>query len=402
MKPRKIGEILTKNVDPSAIDDVWERLDSARKQRHQKRLGRWAFAFVALAALTAFVMVSYRSKSSHEIEMAGALQLASGEVLPTLFGGEDEALAAFDDGSRVVLERASALVPNTNGGGTISFELRRGGATFDIVPHGPRAWVIDAGIAQVAVLGTKFHVVRGANFVHVDVERGVVRVSGATLPVGGRTLTAGQSVDVREERASDVDPDDEVKTLDAPDAASNDALEHADAGNAALDARRTTHASRVTNETTSWKPLAEKGDFGGAYDVLGAKGVASETNRAETTADLLRLADVARLSGHPGDAVAPLERLLAQHRNDANASIAAFTLGKIRQDALGAPGAAAKDFETAIALGVPAALREDAFARRVEAYSKAGQASSARAARAAYEAEFPAGRYRDHVEEWAP
>lgn len=388
MKPSGLDDLLTKNVDPSAVDDVWDRLADARTARRRGHALRRTFA-VALLALVVVVALAYRRVVSHE---PSALRLASGDVLPTLLGGENAVVATFDDGSRIVLDRASALVPTTNSGGAVAFELRRGEALFDIVPHGPRAWTIDAGFAQVSVLGTKFRVVRSAHLVRVDVERGIVRVAGATLPVGGQTLTAGQSVEVGEDVA--VRTKDEGATMNA--APTDEGATTPD------DPKHEAAPPGDGSAKATWKPLASKGDFARAYAVLGTEGLAHETKRAVTPDELLRLADVARLSGHPRDAVAPLEHLLAEHRGDANAAIAAFTLGKIRQDALGEPAAAAAAFETTIALGVPDALREDAFARRVEAYAEAGQSSRAKAARSAYEAAFPKGRYREAVARWAP
>lgn len=383
MKPPILDEILTKDVDPSAVDDVWDRLSAKRTAQRRGPAHRSTIAAAAFAALVVILAFTYLRTSPHE---PTALRLASGETLPTLLGGENQNVATFDDGSRIVLERASALMPTKNSGGAVAFELRQGEALFDIVPHGPRAWTIDAGFAQVSVLGTRFRVVRGAHDVRVDVERGVVRVSGAMLPVGGRTLTAGQSIDVREDGADATAPR-------GTDAATPQSTDETARGKA---------TTGGTSEKTSWKPLATKGDFGKAYAALGSHGVASETKRAATPAELLQLADVARLSGHPAEAIAPLERLLEAHRDDERAALAAFTLGKIRQDALDAPASAADALEMAISLGLPDALREDAFARRVEAYAKAGKTSRAQAARTAYEDAFPTGRYRRDVDRWAP
>lgn len=416
MKPPVLDEILTKNVDPSAVDEVWRRVETARAARRRGYVLRRAFAGTMLAALVLVVALVYRRAGSHE---SPALRLASGEALPVLLGGETPNVATFDDGSRVVLGKASALVPTTNADGVVAFDLRQGEALFDVVPRGPRAWTIDAGLAQVSVLGTRFRVVRSAHLVHVEVERGVVRVSGATLPVGGQTLTAGQSVDVADgasERTSDetgIAPSDlpavdtttnDDASRDATDAATtaSDDGEGVAPEGATVPADREKTGQAGASERASWRPLASKGDFKRAYAVLGKEGLTHETKRASTTAELLRLADVARLSGHPEDAVAPLERILVEHRGDANAALAAFTLGKIRQDALGEPARAADAFETSISLGVPGALREDAFARRVEAYAQAGMTSRAKATRAAYEAEFPSGRHLEAVARWAP
>ena len=118
--------------------------------------------------------------------------------------------------------------------------------------------------------------------------------------------------------------------------------------------------------------------------------------------DLLLLADVARLSGHPRDAVAPLERILDAYPRDAQAPLAAFALGRLELDALDAPARAARALDRALALGLPQSLREDARARLVEAHARSGNAAAARAAAAAYRREFPDGRYRARIESQLP
>ena len=133
--------------------------------------------------------------------------------------------------------------------------------------------------------------------------------------------------------------------------------------------------------------------------MLGADGVRREAARLGAR-DLLALADVARLSGHPAEAVRPLERVLAELSDDPQASLAAFALGRLELDALGRPGRAARAFAQALELGLPASLREDAAARLVEAHAKAGDGSAAEAAARAYARAFPAGRYAAAIRGW--
>jgi transmembrane sensor len=134
-----------------------------------------------------------------------------------------------------------------------------------------------------------------------------------------------------------------------------------------------------------------------AFEALGAAGVRRETRRVGV-GDLLALADVARLSGHPREAVAPLERILTDFAHDAQAPLAAFALGRLELDALDRPRAAAAALESALALGVPRSLLEDVRARLVEAHVRAGDRTAARAAASAYLRDFPAGRHRAEME----
>jgi transmembrane sensor len=106
-------------------------------------------------------------------------------------------------------------------------------------------------------------------------------------------------------------------------------------------------------------------------------------------AELLLAADVARLSRHPEEALAPLGRILEAHAADPRAPLAAFTLGRVLLDDLGRPREAAAAFERSRALAPAAPLAEDAFARQVEALSRA-QSADARALAGAFERQYPA------------
>jgi DNA-directed RNA polymerase specialized sigma24 family protein len=129
--------------------------------------------------------------------------------------------------------------------------------------------------------------------------------------------------------------------------------------------------------------------------------------RAETPArderlgvpDLLVLADIARLSGHPAEAVIPLERILRDFPGDSQAPLAALALGRLELDTLDRPAKAATALTRALSLGVPRTLRQDVRTRLVEAYARAGNRTAARAAAAAaYLREYPDGRDRSIVE----
>ena len=90
--------------------------------------------------------------------------------------------------------------------------------------------------------------------------------------------------------------------------------------------------------------------------------------------DLLLAGDVARLSGHAAAAVAPLSRAVTLHPGDPRAPLAAFTLGRVHLEDLGAPRDAAIAFARARELAPDGPLAEDALAREVEAWSRAGEA----------------------------
>jgi transmembrane sensor len=110
-----------------------------------------------------------------------------------------------------------------------------------------------------------------------------------------------------------------------------------------------------------------------------------------TPADLMLAADVARLSGHSGQAVGPLQQVVSQHAGDPRAPLAAFTLGRVLLDELGRPGQAAGAFAKARRLAPGGALAQDALAREVESLAKAGQAVAARERALEYVQSYPNG-----------
>lgn len=136
-----------------------------------------------------------------------------------------------------------------------------------------------------------------------------------------------------------------------------------------------------------WRALAQQQDFSAAYDALRA----GPTDVKDEPRDLLLASDVARLSRHPEEAVAPLRRVLRDHRGDARAPIAAFTLGRVLLQDLKRPGEAADAFAEARALDPNGSLAEDAHAREVEAAAAAGDTARARARAVEYVARYPNG-----------
>jgi transmembrane sensor len=108
--------------------------------------------------------------------------------------------------------------------------------------------------------------------------------------------------------------------------------------------------------------------------------------------DLLFAADVARLSGNPQLAVPRLERVVRAHAGDSRAPLAAFTLGRTLLDGLGRPREAADAFARARRLSPSGALAQDALAREVESWSRAGEASLAHQRALDYLKLYPGGR----------
>ncbi|MDF3934467.1 FecR family protein [Pseudomonas citronellolis] len=72
-----------------------------------------------------------------------------------------------------------------------SVSLERGEAMFSVAHASQRPFVVDAGLGEVTVTGTRFDVRRDADEVRVAVEQGRVRVAGRDATTAEQLLTAG-------------------------------------------------------------------------------------------------------------------------------------------------------------------------------------------------------------------
>ncbi|MCK9563375.1 MAG: FecR domain-containing protein [Bacteroidales bacterium] len=106
---------------------------------------------------------------------------------------------------QVALPDGSALDLNTDTQASVRFyssqrriDLRQGEIFLDVRPDRERPFVVDTGIGQVTVTGTRFNVRSDTEALQVSVESGSVVVrSGLWWNRGERTLTAGRQVVAR-------------------------------------------------------------------------------------------------------------------------------------------------------------------------------------------------------------
>jgi transmembrane sensor len=371
-------------VDPAgeeALARIWRGIDAREPRARAGRATGWLItSAVAAAALSIAVWAIPRRDH-------GPLRFADGRPLQVVDAPAAGAVLSLSDGSVVDLAGGARLAPLESSGTSFVAVLERGSAHFEVRPGGPRRWQIECGLATVEVVGTGFDCARAPGRLRVAVEHGAVLVRGERVPERARRLAAGEAIDVIEAPSATA-PASSAAT-DTPPASSEAvvpvAVPEPDAQPAG------------NGGPAAWRELARGGHHHEAFASLGAQGIARETRRLGV-ADLLVLADVARLSGHAEEAVTPLERILRRFPGDPQAPLAALALGRLELDALHRPADAAVALNRALALGVPAGLREDVRARLVEAYARAEDWPAARAAAAAYVREFPDGRYLSLVQ----
>jgi transmembrane sensor len=137
-----------------------------------------------------------------------------------------------------------------------------------------------------------------------------------------------------------------------------------------------------------WMTLAGEKRFGEAYGLL--KQV--PLRELSEPDQLMLAADVARQAGRPERAVPFLERVVKEHATEVSAQLAGFSLGKVYLDNLGQPALAAQSFAAVRAMAPAGGLAQDALAREVEAWSRAGDAARARDGALEYVRLYPHGR----------
>jgi transmembrane sensor len=386
-----LHEHLRDPIDDRNLKRVHARLQRNRRRQRRARGLKPAFVISSVAA-GALIGTAVAALLWHGVgdraparDLVGPVRLAGGAALTSLSvdaRAPGPASFGLDDGTTLRLEPGACVVAEENTGRVVVLRLEAGRASFAVAHDRYELFRVRSGEVAVDVVGTRFSVALEPERVLVEVEEGVVQVQGGPVTTR-RRLARGETLVVE--------------------------LRPAMAGGAGAPARAYPDAARPSEpvEPTppavapgarrSWRALAQKRAFGEAYELLGPAGVGRESRLAEGPDDLFALADVARLSGHPADAVAPLERIVEAYQGDGRASLAAFTLGRLHLDVLAQPALAASDFERALRLGAPSDLREDAHARLVEARARAGDDAGARAAAQDYLRLFPDGRHAEQV-----
>lgn len=367
-----IREVLDDSVSEEAVQRVWKgvrRRRSAGRQRSWRMEPRHWAVFASAAMVLAVVFWFLRVPS----EARGPLLEVSGKALNAL-GAEVASTTRLSDGSYIDLGPGAALEVLDNDGSSFVCVLRRGRATFDVKPGGPRRWRIEAGALRVEVIGTRFTVDRDRSRVGVEVEHGTVLVRGERVPDGVQKLTAGGRLLI--------------------DFTERTPLERARA-------ERSENTSAVTS--------AALAGTGSTSPTRGENADLSAKSNSTTTAalapnvkvDLLQLADEQRRRGNIKGAIATLRSASNEPGDSSRRAIAAFTLGKLLLDGAGRPGEAARAFRSCLRLSPPAAIAEDAAARLVEALARSGNREAAARSARDYERRYPSGRRLADVRRWA-
>lgn len=379
--PVPIRSVLRSPLDADRLAHAHARLRTRIVRRRGYRL-HVAAALLACAVIVAGVAASLRAPAD------GPLRVSDGSAVPaTLAVPSSSGITSFDDGSEITLGADAVLRTLENQEREVGFLLEHGTVTFEVHPAGPRRWTIECGLATVIVVGTRFTIERTEDRARITVARGAVLVRGERVPDRARRLGPGDSL---------VIVDDPPVVAAAPEPAP--AAEPTAPRPPSETADRSVAGARPEPRPDAWRAYAAGRDWERAYTEIGEDRGIARASRTATVPELVALADVARLSGHPSAAVPPLEQIVSRHPRDPTAPLSAFSLGRV-EGQLGHHQRAARAFALALDLGLPPSLRSDALARLATSHRDAGDRAAAVEAASRYLDEFPRERHADAMRE---
>ncbi len=384
-KTNVTAEVLLDMVDEQRIVYNWQRIEKKRNPKRFNPSGRrLVYAMALVLLMMGALSVVYLSNNAVSVPEPLSFELSqSTPMIAVPSGSKTQRRIPLSDGSTMTLAPGASLEVKDNAPTRFRTALHRGWVRYNIIPGQSRIWEVDTGLCRIIVLGTQFTVNQTARAVHLAVHRGSVAVHA---PTGDRVLaivTAGKTYTLRAPSLDSLDRlannhkiSEEIQAYSAEHEAAEESVK-----------RRTREVGPGANrEARPNMQIAELAGLGASEDVN----------------DILKRADEARLRNKPQTATTLLERILREHPNDPAVSLAALTLGKIRLDTLHQPREAALAFrKAASSKRLPAPLREQAYARCVEALRRAGDIKAARQMGELYKRRFPNGRWISWIERWS-
>ena len=296
-------------------DQLREQSDAAAVARRAlfdrpiRRARRWPWMLAAAALSMALVaLVMFRPWSEAATTMVGSYQA---EGAPQVLH--------FADGSQLTLKPGATLRVDEMHERGATITLERGSIFASVVSREQTHWSFRAGPYVVEVTGTAFDLNWSAPTLSIVMHEGSVLVSGPDLEEPQRVVAGEQAVFpkvVPKKKALAPTPKKEPPP---------------------------TSKKRAED----WQTRAARGDYHGAYEQVAPRLDAELATLDAAT--LLRLATVARLSGHPDSSRRVYATLRARFPGTPSAAEAAFSLGTIAFDSN--PAEAERWFQLALAEG---------------------------------------------------
>ena len=379
------ARMLLDMVDEQRIVYNWQHIARKLKQNRFNPLRR---RLVLAAALVLIIMGAvsaiYFSKDTVTVSPPLSFELSESTPMITVPStAPDDRRIPLSDGSTITLAPGASLEVKDNDPTRFLTLLHRGWVRYNIIPGHTRTWEVDTRLCRIIVLGTQFTVNRTPSSVHIAVHRGTVAVYPPTGDQILATLTAGKTYTLRVPRLH-------VPSHLAPRPPFADKTDaHSPEPEFVRDRRKKHTGADEPGSNHDARPHTQ-------ITRLAGLGASDDVNA------LLNKVDEARLRNMPQKATTLLERILREHPDDPAVSLAALTLGKIRLDTLHRPREAALAFkQAATSKRLPTPLREQAYARCVEAFRRAGDVASAQKMSELYRRRFPNGKWIPWIERWS-
>lgn len=368
------------------LDGLGERVVSRvplrRAGSRAQKLGLWA----AAAALVTAAVLAVRAFERPELAVrAHGREVTLGEWIAAPAGGVP---LAFSDGSEVALAegtRARMAEIDADGAHVV---VESGRVSAHVTKRSGARWRLSFGPFDVNVTGTRFDVDWNAERQELSVvlREGSVMVGGCVLG-DGRPVTAGETLRAScAERRYEVRPSGEPAVaakreepkLEAPEPPKSEAAET---------------GSRPAPAAPSWQTLAHAGRFADALAAARARGFAAECATGSES-ELRLLGDAARLAGDTHGAIHAFSTLRRRFPGGTHSAFAAFELGRLHFDQLGAYHEAIRWLNTYLSEQPSGRLAREALGRVMEAESKSGNANGARRTAELYLSRYPAGPHQ--------
>lgn len=151
-------------------------------------------------------------------------------------------------------------------------------------------------------------------------------------------------------------------------------------------------APDIAPHETSWRDLAERGEWALSLEALEKDGGFERVLRESSADELMVLADVARSAGRTGRAILVLREVVGRFGEDPNAPLAAMMLGNLLSQA-GDSAGAAHAYALSRRLSPSGDFAEDALVREFQMARGAGDLERAERLSVQYEAQFAGGRH---------
>jgi hypothetical protein len=385
---RSVG---TGNVS-RAVDAVGERrvAESFANRRRAPRLQKLAgLAAVLATAALAFIVFTLQIAYNAVSWTVDGAAVGEGRYISPV---HEASTVRFSEGSEFAVQRGSRLRLADVGAKTVKAVLEVGASRVRIANRSPVSWKIEAGPFSVSPTGVASLMVEwlADELLRVSVFEGETSVSGTPSPL---RLHAGQQVS-----ANARDGTVEVGPLSAaptPLASAGPEIRHDSpvppltsdepvASPAALP------AGTPVARRPIWSDAIAAGDYAGVLREADRRGMTSVLAEA-SLADLVAVADAARLSGRIDLGKRALLAQRSRFARTAAAKDAAFFLGRIADDHEHAVLNAVGWYDTYLTEAPHGAFAAEAFGRKMVAVSKQAGRAAARPLAAEYLLRFSRG-----------